>query len=297
MNAPASPRRLVVLDVETADAQHSQICAIALVQIEGDRIAGEWSSLVCPADPPAERNTAVHGLAWKDLHDQPSLAAVWPVVLGLLEGAEALVAHYASFDKGALERACLREGLAPLTLPWHCTVALARQAWPSLPDAKLPTLARHLKVELKHHDALSDAKAAARVYLEASRLLARPGAAPRPPAPSPVVGEERVGSEGKHSWTWRLDRDRADLALDGKRLLALSTAPGGARSVVVYDVSGGAVASVSVSGPALGRLDALLLESLRAAVSVAKASHRVELSAEAWKKIAEGRPGAERRAA
>lgn len=296
MTAPAAPRRLVVLDVETADAQHSQICAIALVQIEDGRIAGEWSSLVCPPDPPAERNTAVHGLAWKDLHDQPSLPAVWPVVLGLLEGAEALVAHYASFDKGALERACLREGLAPLTLPWHCTVALAKQAWPSLPDARLPTVAQHLKVELKHHDALSDAKAAARIYLEASRLLARPGAAPVRP-PSPVVGEERVGSEGKHAWTWRIERDRADLALDGKRLLALSTAPGGARSVVVYDASGGAVASVSVSGPALGRLDALLLESLRAAVLVAKTSHRVELSKDAWGKIVEGRPGAERRAA
>lgn len=293
MTAP----RLVALDVETADGAHSQICSIALVQIEGDRIAGEWSSLVCPPDRPNERNTAVHGLAWKDLHDQPSLPKVWPVVLGLLEGAEGLIAHWAAFDRGALERACLREGLKPLALPWHCTVALAKQAWPTLPDAKLPTLARHLGVELKHHDALSDARACARVYLEATRLLARPGAAPVRP-PSPVAGEERIGSEGQHTWTWKIDRDRADLALDGKRLLALSSSPGGARSVVVYDASGGAVASVSVSGPALGRLDALLLESLRAAVTVAKASHGVTLSPEAWKKIAEGRPGqSERRAA
>lgn len=297
MTAPASPRRLVVLDVETADSHHTQPCALALVQIEGDRIVSDWSTLIRPPEPPAERNVAVHGLTWAMLHDQRSLSEIWPTVRALLDGVEGLIAHNAAFDRGVLERAALAHGLPALTLPWHCTVALARQAWPSLPDARLPTVAQHLKIELRHHDALSDAKAAARVYLEASRLLARPGAAPRPPAPSPVVGEERIGSEGKHSWAWRLERDRADLALDGKRLLALSSAPGGARSVVVYDVSGGAVASVSVSGPALGRLDALLLESLRAAVLVAKTSHRVELSKDAWGKIVEGRPGAERRAA
>lgn len=290
----ALPSRVVVLDVETADSTHSQICAIALVQLDGDAVVGEWSSLVCPPAPPAARNVEIHGLTWDKLRGQPPLARVWPIVLGLLEGAEALVAHNASFDRGALERACLASSLQALPLPWLCTMVLARQAWPSLPNHKLPTLASKLGVELQHHDALSDAQAAAKVYLEARKALASGAPLART---SPVVAEERIGSDGPHTWTWRKDRDRAELAINGKLLLRCTDLPGGARSLVVFNAEGEAVVSVSASGPALARYAELLLETLRAAVLVTRQSHRVSLTKAAWDKIVEGRPGAERRAA
>lgn len=304
----APPRRLVALDVETADEKHQQICSIALVMIEDDRITGEWSSLVCPPSPPNPRSVDVHGLTWQMLHDQPPFAQVWPIALGLIAdaNADAVVAHFAKFDRSALEGNCAAVGLAPLALPWICTVDLGRIAWPKpsvVADHRLPTLAAHLGIELKHHDALSDARACAKIYLAACKKLGaiqaalsdRPTPA-LPPAPT-VAGEERMGTDGAHRWTWTIRDGYASLALNDRLLLEVLSQQGALFEARVFQHDKMVACRIELRGAATARQDELLLEALRAAVLVARQNWRLQLSPEAWKKIVEGRPRVVRRAA
>jgi len=48
----------------------------------------------------------------------------------------------------------------------ECSMRMARDAW-GLRPTKLPDTCRHLGIPLRHHDALSDAEACARIVLAA----------------------------------------------------------------------------------------------------------------------------------
>ena len=52
-----------------------------------------------------------------------------------------------------------------------CTVAMARRAFPELPNHKLDSVCDHCDIALMHHDAASDAEACARVALECAAVV------------------------------------------------------------------------------------------------------------------------------
>jgi DNA polymerase-3 subunit epsilon len=80
----------------------------------------------------------------------------------MLDGAKALVAHNAAFDRSVLEASCRSAGLPVPSQPFLCTVRMARSCW-SLPSARLPVVARYLGIPLRHHDPLSDATVTAQI--------------------------------------------------------------------------------------------------------------------------------------
>ena len=55
-------------------------------------------------------------------------------------------------------------------LPFVCTMQLARQTWGVRPT-RLPDVCRFLGIPLQHHDALSDAEAAARIVIAARKAV------------------------------------------------------------------------------------------------------------------------------
>lgn len=278
--------KLVAIDFETADEQPDSACSVALVCIEGGKVTGVWSSLICPPRTPAARNVAVNGLGWDTLRQHPPFKVVGRQVLELLGDAEAIVAHNADFDRRVMEASCRAAGIEPPALPWHCTVALARKAWPALDNHKLPTVCSHLGIALKHHDAESDAQAAARIYLAAKLAEARAVASPAPL----VASVERTGTEGRHRWTWTTSPHRAELRLDGDRLFSIGVLDREAsRWRIQIHGKAHALVRIEAQSVCLGRLDELLLEGLRAAVLVAK-EDGWELSPDAWARIAKARP-------
>jgi len=78
--------------------------------------------------------------------------------------------HNVSFDRRFLLAAAQHTGL-PFANPTHCTLALARQAWPELPSHKLELLARHLGVRAPTHRALADVHTTVAVALAARARL------------------------------------------------------------------------------------------------------------------------------
>ncbi|WP_144639138.1 PolC-type DNA polymerase III [Bordetella genomosp. 13] len=78
--------------------------------------------------------------------------------------------HNASFDRRFLLAAAETTGM-PFANPTHCTLALARKAWPELASHKLGVLAQHLGVSAPTHRALADVHTTVAVALAARTRL------------------------------------------------------------------------------------------------------------------------------
>ena len=110
----------------------------------------------------------VHGLTWNDVATSADFGKLSPTLEPLLEGAEFLAAHNASFDRGVLHGCCASYGIAVPSLPFRSTVQMARRAW-NIRPTKLSDVCRKLGIALNHHEALSDAMACARIVLAANK--------------------------------------------------------------------------------------------------------------------------------
>ena len=151
---------LAIVDLETtgANASWDRITEIALIEIDGGEISGEWSTLVNPqtAIPPAIQ--ALTGITNDMVADAPTFAELARGLHERLAG-RVVVAHNARFDYGFLRQAFEREGIryAARTL---CTVKLSRRLYPGHARHNLDSLiARHGLHCRARHRALGDADA------------------------------------------------------------------------------------------------------------------------------------------
>jgi len=104
-------------------------------------------------------------LTWDHVKDAPHFGNLWPKIAPWFDDVDFVAAHNASFDLRVLKGCCLRYGIELPELPFHCTVQIARDTWAVYPT-RLPDVCRHLGIELKHHEALSDARACAQIVIE-----------------------------------------------------------------------------------------------------------------------------------
>ena len=156
----------VAIDFETANYARDSACAIGLVKVVGGEIVDKAVHLIKP--PTREFVfTYIHGLTWNDVAKSADFGELWPTLEPVLEGAEFLAAHNASFDKGVLHGCCASYGISVPSLPFQCTVQMARRAW-NIRPTKLSDVCRKLGIALNHHEALSDAMACARIVLAAN---------------------------------------------------------------------------------------------------------------------------------
>jgi DNA polymerase-3 subunit epsilon len=157
--------RFAAIDFETANNARDSACAVGVVIVERGRIVDRLLELICP--PSREfLFTHIHGLSWDDVKGAQRFDAVWADLARELTGMEFLAAHNAPFDKGVLGACCETYDIAAPTLPFVCTVKLARAQWDIRPT-RLPDVCRHLGIDLQHHQADSDAEACARIVMAA----------------------------------------------------------------------------------------------------------------------------------
>ena len=155
----------VVVDVETACSRVSSICQIGIVGFKDGQELFAYETLVDPRDEFSAFNIGIHGITAQHVVGQPSFSQIHPVIASHLSG-RITVAH-SWFDKGALAGAC-RVGECPMIeTQWLDSVRVAKQAWPQLPSHRLNVLADFLGLAHRHHDALSDARAAGMVIVKA----------------------------------------------------------------------------------------------------------------------------------
>ncbi|MGH9044267.1 MAG: exonuclease domain-containing protein [Acidimicrobiales bacterium] len=162
----------VVIDFETANERRGSPCSAGYAVISGLSVDESGSFLIHPPEMRfAGFNVSLHGVTPAMCEHAPA----WPVALQRLEAiiANSLVlAHYTPFDIGVIRDTCADTGVLCPELHFACTRSLARMVWPDLGSYCLPDVAAAAGVVLtSHHDAESDALAAAGVAIAAARLL------------------------------------------------------------------------------------------------------------------------------
>lgn len=150
---------LVFLDLETtgATAHHDRVTEVGLVEVEGGRVRGEWSTLVNPGVriPPAIQSLT--GITDDMVALAPGFGEIARELHARLEG-RLLIAHNARFDYGFLRNEFKRAGMR-YSSRVLCTVKLSRRLYPQHARHNLDALlARHGIACEDRHRALGDAR-------------------------------------------------------------------------------------------------------------------------------------------
>ncbi len=156
------------IDFETACHSRASACAIGAARIRHGGVSESFYSLI---KPPAGMEilpffTSIHGIGNDQVSSAPTFRELWPELKAFL-GDDTLIAHNASFDRGVLDAVMAYYDLREKRPAFECTVTIARNRWPKLPNHKLNTLCDYLGIELDHPEALSDAVACARIFVAA----------------------------------------------------------------------------------------------------------------------------------
>lgn len=166
--------KFIALDFETADYGRDSACAVGLARVEDCRVTSTAYRLIRPPRRDM-RFTAIHGLTWEDVENELPFGEVWPELAALFEGIDFIAAHNAPFDKGVLYACCAAAGLEAPPQPFLCTVKLSKQEL-GLKPATLSHVCRRLSIPLKHHNALSDAEACAKIMITVEQARLEKGA-------------------------------------------------------------------------------------------------------------------------
>jgi DNA polymerase III subunit epsilon len=155
----------VAIDFETANSSRSSICSLGVAIVVKGELIDTTEILIKPTPNYYDGfNSALHGISDRHTRDKGTFLEQWQDLKIYFEGMT-VVAHNASFDCSAL-RAAL--DIAVLDYPdfdYHCTYQLAKKTLPYLSNHKLDHVSRHFDIRLKHHNAESDAQAAAMIAI------------------------------------------------------------------------------------------------------------------------------------
>lgn len=157
------------IDFETANYHRASICSIGVVIVRQGEITDRLYRLVHPyPNFYCRMNTSIHGLTRSETDQALPFPDVWKEIEPAITDLT-FVAHNSPFDEG-----CLRAAFAayemeyPANYHFLCTCRAARRIFGrSLPDLRLPTVARACGYDLaNHHHALADAEACAYIARE-----------------------------------------------------------------------------------------------------------------------------------
>ena len=146
------------LDFETALPDPNSICQVGMVRCEDGKVVEKVNQLICPPkNRYFHKNIEIHGIRPEDTKDAPTFDRFWPRINHLIEG-EVVVAHNSGFDVNCLRSTLAHYGLEQPVFEERCTRRIYRRG--------LAYLSKKYKIELRHHDAYSDAHACAQLYLK-----------------------------------------------------------------------------------------------------------------------------------
>ncbi len=157
----------VAIDFETANNYRNSACAVGIVTVTDHIITDEYYTLI---QPPRNQynyhNILVHGIRPEDTIDAPTFDDVYFEIKHRLQN-QVVVAHNEAFDRSVLKHTMefydLNYSQLNLSERWECTYKIFKQK--GIIPTKLSDCAQKFNLQLNHHEALSDAKVCAQLYL------------------------------------------------------------------------------------------------------------------------------------
>ncbi|WP_309608375.1 3'-5' exonuclease [Flavobacterium sp.] len=155
------------IDFETATGHPESACAVGIVTVNHGIITEEFYTLIQP--PNNEywyRNIMVHGIKPIETINGKTFDQLFPEIQKRLFGRK-IVAHNEAFDRRVLTKTMKAYGLyydeLEIADMWECTCKIYRKK--GYKPANLKHCSDLNNIELVHHEALSDARACAKLYL------------------------------------------------------------------------------------------------------------------------------------
>jgi DNA polymerase-3 subunit epsilon len=155
---------VMVIDFETANPAPNSACSVGIVILEENRVVHEEVSLI---KTPTEAFffTHIHGIRYRDVADAPTFDLVYEQTIEpWIKKSKLLVAHNVGFDDRVLRASAAHYGIKVPKLKTECTVKLSRYKL-GIKPANLANVSKTLGIPLNHHEALSDARASAMIYI------------------------------------------------------------------------------------------------------------------------------------
>ncbi|MRX67108.1 DNA polymerase-3 subunit epsilon [Flavobacterium resistens] len=153
------------IDFETATSFHP--CSVGIVTVQNGVIVDEFVTLIKPPNNIYNPFTIqVHGIYPRDTVNAKSFKQVYTEIEKRLKN-RVVVAHNESFDRNVLIKSMLANGLSyedlNIASKWECTVKIYKAK--GIRPTKLSDCCREMNIKLNHHEALSDARACAKLYM------------------------------------------------------------------------------------------------------------------------------------
>jgi DNA polymerase-3 subunit epsilon len=150
-------KSFTAIDFETAQGKRWSICQVGLVRVEDGRVVNKLNLLVCPpGNMYLPGNTRIHGISERHTCNSPRFAGVWPLLRPYIEN-ETVVAHNGAFDFSCLKHTLEYYKIQQPMYRQQCTYKIYGKG--------LAACCSDHRIQLNHHDALSDAMACAQLYL------------------------------------------------------------------------------------------------------------------------------------
>jgi DNA polymerase-3 subunit epsilon len=146
------------IDFETAQGYRHSICQVGIVRVENGIISEEINLLVQPPDNYYwEKFIDIHGITPEDTANEPTFNQIWHQIEYLIRDQDVVAHNGISFDFPVLEKTLEYYGMIAPQYNKHCTYRLYND--------NLASLCKEYNIPLNHHDALSDARACAELFL------------------------------------------------------------------------------------------------------------------------------------
>ena len=146
------------IDFETAHGKRWSICQVGLVRVENGVITNELNLLVQPPNNFYwDRFIDIHGITPEITRSAPTFDQIWHLVEPFIKN-QLVVAHNGlSFDFPVLAQTLNYYGVAAPDYEKQCTYRIYKD--------NLFSLCQRFQIALNHHEALSDARACAKLFL------------------------------------------------------------------------------------------------------------------------------------
>ncbi len=146
------------IDFETAHPKPWSICQVGLVRVEDMKITKQINLLVQPPDNYYwNKFIGIHGISPNDTIKAPTFNLVWPEIELYIKENHVVAHNGLSFDFPCLNQTLEYYNIEVPDYHKHCTYRIYREG--------LAKLCRKYVIKLNHHDALSDARACAQLFI------------------------------------------------------------------------------------------------------------------------------------
>ncbi|NGM16985.1 hypothetical protein GMI70_03005 [Eggerthellaceae bacterium zg-893] len=166
LDVPAN-ENTIVIDTETTgiDREKDEVLSLAIVDLDGNEL---FYSLIRPTTrkrwPKAQE---VHGIAWADVKDKPTISDLADEIMGIIESSNCIIGYNVGFDIDVLENS----GLPRIEKRRYDLMERYAQCYGRYSEktgdyawCKLSRLASKYRYRYEEHNALEDAKATAHCF-------------------------------------------------------------------------------------------------------------------------------------